>query len=121
MNIQITISDNLYARLVNGTCRVQGTLGLLCPTEGSFNEHRESTTDDVKIRSKRRSVPTKGMNAHYWTNMLFKHIKLILAFIVLLICLCILCLDGFADNQFEAIKSIACMSAGFLFGSSANK
>lgn len=42
MNIQITISDNLYARLVNGTCRVQGTLGLVSPMEGNFNEHHKS-------------------------------------------------------------------------------
>lgn len=42
MNIQITISDNLYARLVNGTCRVQGTLGLVNPSEGNFNEHHKS-------------------------------------------------------------------------------
>ena len=42
MNIQITISDTLYARLVNGTCRVQGTLGLVNPSEGNFNEHHKS-------------------------------------------------------------------------------
>lgn len=42
MKISIIISDNLYGRLVSNGCRVQGTLGLVNPTEGNFNEHRKS-------------------------------------------------------------------------------
>lgn len=72
-------------------------------------------------RNDQRKEPTKEPNTHYWANMIFKHIKLILAFFILLICILMLCLGELADNQFEVIKGLACMSAGFLFGSGASK
>ena len=72
-------------------------------------------------RNDKRNEPTKEPNAHYWANMFFKHIKLILAFIILLICILVLCLGELEENQFEAIKGFACMSAGFLFGSGTSR
>lgn len=72
-------------------------------------------------RNDKRSKPTKEPNAHYWPNMLSKHIKTILSFIILLICICFLCSKELVDYQFEAIKAIAWMSAGFLFGSETSK
>ena len=40
MNVNIQISDATYASLLNGTSRIQGSIGLVSPTEGNFNEHR---------------------------------------------------------------------------------
>lgn len=40
MVVKIQISDRTYAQLLNGTKRIQGTLALVNPTEGNFNEHR---------------------------------------------------------------------------------
>lgn len=42
MTVSIQISDAVYASLLNGTKRIQGTLALVNPTEGNFNEHRKT-------------------------------------------------------------------------------
>ena len=42
MIVNIQISDSVYAQLLNGTKRIQGTLALVNPTEGNFNEHRKT-------------------------------------------------------------------------------
>lgn len=42
MTVNIQISDAVYASLLNGTKRIQGTLALVNPTEGNFNEHRRN-------------------------------------------------------------------------------
>lgn len=42
MTVNIQISDAVYASLLNGTKRIQGTLALVNPTEGNFNEHRKT-------------------------------------------------------------------------------
>ena len=39
MKITLNISDADYASLLNGTCRLRGSIGLLSPTEGTFNLH----------------------------------------------------------------------------------
>ena len=39
MEVRIQINDATYAKLLNGTKRIQGTLALVNPTEGNFNEH----------------------------------------------------------------------------------
>ena len=39
MEVRIQISDAVYASLLRGTKRVQGTIGLVSPTEGNFNAH----------------------------------------------------------------------------------
>ena len=42
MTVNIQISDAVYASLLNGTKRIQGTLALVNPTEGNFNEHNRT-------------------------------------------------------------------------------
>ena len=42
MIVNIQLSDSAYAKLLNGTKRVQGTLALVNPTEGNFNEHNKT-------------------------------------------------------------------------------
>lgn len=39
MNITLQLSDSAYRRLMSGHGRVQGTIGLVSPTEGNFSEH----------------------------------------------------------------------------------
>ena len=40
MEVRIQINDAVYASLLNGTTRIQGSIGLVSPTEGNFNAHR---------------------------------------------------------------------------------
>ena len=42
MFVTIQISDADYASLLNGTSRMQGSIGLVSPTEGNFNAHRRT-------------------------------------------------------------------------------
>ena len=42
MEVRIQINDATYAKLLNGTKRIQGTLALVNPTEGNFNEHHRT-------------------------------------------------------------------------------
>lgn len=42
MNITIQISDHAYQRLLSSGCRLQGTIGLVSPNEGNFNEHNRN-------------------------------------------------------------------------------
>ena len=44
MNVTIQINDADYASLLNGTSRMQGSIGLVSPTEGNFNGHRRTRT-----------------------------------------------------------------------------
>ena len=39
MNVMIQINDVDYASLLNGSSRIQGSIGLVSPTEGNFNAH----------------------------------------------------------------------------------
>lgn len=39
MTIQLQLPDAVYASLLNGTARVQGTIALINPNEGNFNVH----------------------------------------------------------------------------------
>lgn len=39
MTIQLQLPDAVYASLLNGTSRVQGTIALVNPNEGNFNAH----------------------------------------------------------------------------------
>lgn len=39
MNITIQLSDEAYASLLKSNKRIQGSLGLVNPTEGNFNVH----------------------------------------------------------------------------------
>ena len=42
MNVTIQLNDATYASLLNGTKRIQGTLALVNPNEGNFNEHQRT-------------------------------------------------------------------------------
>ena len=42
MNVKIQLSDEAYKTLVNGNGRLEGSLGLVSPTEGNFNAYRRS-------------------------------------------------------------------------------
>ena len=42
MNVMIQINDVDYASLLNGSRRIQGSIGLVSPTEGNFNAHRRT-------------------------------------------------------------------------------
>ena len=44
MNVMIQINDVAYASLLNGSSRIQGSIGLVSPTEGNFNAHRRTRT-----------------------------------------------------------------------------
>ena len=37
MEIKVQISDKAYGRLMSSGSRIQGTIGLVSPTEGNFN------------------------------------------------------------------------------------
>ena len=42
MNVMIQLNDVDYASLLNGSSRIQGSIGLVSPTEGNFNAHRRT-------------------------------------------------------------------------------
>ena len=42
MFVTIQLSDADYASLLNGSSRMQGSIGLVSPTEGNFNAHRRT-------------------------------------------------------------------------------
>ena len=41
MEIKLIIADSVYKKLVSGNSRIRGSIGLINPTEGNFNEHRD--------------------------------------------------------------------------------
>lgn len=67
MEIRLQISDNAYQRLASLGGRIQGTIGLVNPTEGNFNEHIRHTDDGgdgakyIRLRHGRVSVNPKGV------------------------------------------------------------
>ena len=60
MNINLQIPDSTYQRLVSGGCRLRGSIGLVSPTEGNFNEHAKCAPRPghkyIKLRHGRASV-----------------------------------------------------------------
>lgn len=52
MNITIQLSDRAYQKLLSSGSRLQGTIGLINPTEGNFNEHIRHTPEDGSNNSK---------------------------------------------------------------------
>lgn len=42
MYVTIQLSDAVYAKLLNGNKRIQGTLALANPNEGNFNAHNKT-------------------------------------------------------------------------------
>lgn len=60
MNINLQLSDATYQRLISGGGRLRGSIGLISPTEGNFNEHAKYTPQPgnkyIKLRHGRASV-----------------------------------------------------------------
>lgn len=61
MEIKIQLADNVYKALMSGGNRIQGSLGLISPTEGNFNAHRRADyvrpeTKFIKLAHGRASV-----------------------------------------------------------------
>lgn len=60
MIISLSISDDAYKRLIKTGSRIQGTIGLVNPCEGNFNEHVRHTpctgTKYLKLRHGRATV-----------------------------------------------------------------
>lgn len=69
MNITLQISDATYASLLNGTKRIQGTLALVNPTEGNFNEHHRTCRSNpdsryLKLPHGRITVTEENVRMH---------------------------------------------------------
>ena len=52
MEVKIQISDVVYATLLNGPKRIQGTIALVNPNEGNFNAHLRNKKTDKRIYMK---------------------------------------------------------------------
>jgi hypothetical protein len=50
MNINLQISDSVYKALLAGSNRIQGSIGLVSPTEGNFNAHRRTPSERPDTR-----------------------------------------------------------------------
>lgn len=65
MIIQLQLSDKAYERLLSSGSRLQGTIGLVNPNEGNFNEHARHASDGngnykyIRLRHGRASVNQK--------------------------------------------------------------
>lgn len=65
MIIQLQLSDKAYERLLASGSRLQGTIGLVNPNEGNFNEHARHASDGnggykyIRLRHGRASVGPK--------------------------------------------------------------
>ena len=65
MIIQLQLSDKAYERLLASGSRLQGTIGLVNPNEGNFNEHARHASDGnggykyIRLRHGRASVDPK--------------------------------------------------------------
>lgn len=73
MNIILQISDAVYARLLNGTTRIQGTLALVNPQEGNFHAHNKTWrpkpgTQYMRLPHGRISVTDNDVRMHLRIN-----------------------------------------------------
>ena len=50
MEIKLQLSDSVYKALLAGQNRIQGSIGLVSPTEGNFNAHRRSPSERPDTR-----------------------------------------------------------------------
>ena len=68
MYIKVQINDATYASLLNGTSRIQGSIGLVNPTEGNFNAHRryrpKPGTQYMRLPHGRVSVNDEKIRMH---------------------------------------------------------
>lgn len=61
MELKIQIPDSTYQQMITSKCRVQGTIGLVTPLEGNFNEHNRNASvgagsEYIRLRHGRVSV-----------------------------------------------------------------
>ena len=49
MEIKIQLADNVYKALMSGGNRIQGSIGLISPTEGNFNAHRRADRKEADV------------------------------------------------------------------------
>ncbi len=72
MEIKIQINDAVYAKLLNGTSRIQGSIGLVNPTEGNFNAHNRIRNQPnhqyMKLPHGRVSVNDEKVRLHLCIN-----------------------------------------------------
>ena len=68
MYVTIQINDADYALLLNGTSRMQGSIGLVSPTEGNFNAHRRTRmkpgTQYMRLPHGKVSVTDEDVRMH---------------------------------------------------------
>lgn len=73
MNITLQISDNAYRALIAGNARIQGSIGLVNPTEGNFHEHRrwmqKPGTKYIKLPHGRASMGESGVRLTLTINL----------------------------------------------------
>lgn len=79
MDVKIQLSDAVYASLINSNKRIRGSIRLVSPTEGNFNEHQQQkakpsghsmklphgkvTVDEKKVRMHLYIARTEQVNA----------------------------------------------------------
>ena len=68
MYVTIQMNDATYAKLLNNTCRIQGSIGLVSPTEGNFNAHRrcrnKRAMQYMKLPHGRVTISTEQVRMH---------------------------------------------------------
>ena len=50
MEIKLQLADSVYKTLLAGQNRIQGSIGLVSPTEGNFNAHRRTPSERPDTR-----------------------------------------------------------------------
>ena len=68
MEVRIQVNDAVYASLLNGTTRIQGSIGLVSPTEGNFNAYRryvpKQGTQFMRLPHGKISVSNDNVRMH---------------------------------------------------------
>jgi hypothetical protein len=73
MEVRIQVSDSVYAQLLNGNKRIQGTLALANPLEGNFHEHQRTWrpkpgTQYMRLPHGKISVTDEDVRMHLRIN-----------------------------------------------------
>lgn len=72
MNIMIQVSDKVYQQLVAGGKRIEGSIGLVSPTEGNFNAYtRQASTERDTIHQMahgRLRISQQRTSLRLWFN-----------------------------------------------------
>ncbi|MBQ2363588.1 MAG: hypothetical protein II287_08250 [Bacteroidaceae bacterium] len=72
MKITLHMTDADYASLLKGTCRLRGSIGLLSPSEGTFNLHAKTGRrhrDYRKLPHGRVSLSTENLRLNLSINL----------------------------------------------------